>query len=196
MNITKDFISKKLSDVNEEADFIISAHLSQLDRISNDIRVLEAKLQKAGIPFTFIYVLSSEEKQPTAKEYGYADPYDEIPTSSTSIVYENHCLVWEKTLKNEYRLSYNIYVAADTHVTSYYRKGEKKDIHEGKPVLSSSTPFIETKSNIRLKFEDELPIFYSKLIEFLRNNKERGGIVFPSPNHKGWVSLGIWGLAE
>ena len=189
MNNTNNFVSKKLSEISLEANSIISSHLSQLNRISNDIKMLEATLQKAGMPFKFIYVLFSKQHQYRESLYDYADPYHEIPSVTDFISREDYCLVWGKTSENEYRLSYNIYITKD-ECEKYYNGDKEKieNILKGKLVLKFSKPFIETKSNIRLKFENELPIFYKKIIECLKTEKEKDCIIFESPNYDGAVS--------
>jgi predicted Rdx family selenoprotein len=145
------FTSLSLQEINIEADLVISKHLQDLDRVSNDIRTLEGILKRAGIPFTFIYVLSSDWKKYQRAASRVVDPYEEVPYTGQFIEYIDNCLVWEKDEDGEYRLSHNTYV---TENEMEKIKGEGEKVYErlkegGEPRLSSRKPLIETKSHFR-----------------------------------------------
>lgn len=179
------FVSTSLQKINVEADSIISTHLQDLDRISNDLKALEEGLKIAGIPFTLLYVVSSEQRRYERTAYQTMSPYDEFPYTGEFIEYTDNCLVWGKNEAGEYRLSYNVY-CTENEIEKYNGDGEK--VYErirkgGEPKLSTSKPLIETKSHFRLKIENELPIFYKIIIEALRTKRHQDRIVEYSPNY-------------
>jgi hypothetical protein len=179
------FTSTSLQKINSEADSIISSHLQDLDRISNDIKALEERLKAAGIPFTFLYVLSSEKRRFERTAYQNMSPYDEFPYTAEFREYTDNCLVWGKTEDGEYRLSYNIYIT-ENEIEKYNGDGEKvyeREREVGEPKLSTSKPLIETKSNFRLKIENELPVFYKMIIEALKTKRDQDRIVEYSPSY-------------
>lgn len=177
------FTSASLQKINLEADPIITSHLQDLDRISNDIKALEERLKAAGIPFTFLYVLSSKERRIERTAYkSTAD--EEIPCTAEFCEYTDNCLAWERTEEGEYRLSYNIYIT-ENEIEKNNGDGGKVEESEGvgEPKLATTKPLIETKSNFRLKIENELPIFYKMIIEALKTKREQDRIVEYSPNY-------------
>lgn len=178
------FTSASLQKINYEADSIISSHLQDLDRISNDIRALEERLKTAGIPFTFLYVLSSEKRRFETTVYQSMYPYDG-PYTAEFREYTDNCLVWGKTEDGEYHLSYNIYIT-ENEIEKYNDDGGKvyeREREMGEPKLSASKPLIETKSNFRLKIENELPVFYKMIIEALKTKRDQDRIVEYLPSY-------------
>lgn len=179
------FTSASLQKINVEADSIISNHLQDLDRISNDLKALEERLKIAGIPFTFLYVISSEQRRYERTVYQTMSPYDELPYTGEFIEYTDNCLIWGKNEAGEYRLRYNVY-HTENEIEKYNGDGEKvyKRIRgEGVPRLFTSKPLIETKSHFRLKIENELPVFYKMIVEVLRTKRDQDRIVEYSPNY-------------
>jgi hypothetical protein len=177
------FTSASLQKINSEADSIIASHLQDLDRISNDIKALEERLKAAGIPFTFLYVLSSGKRRFVRTAYQAISPDDEFPYTGEFIEYTDNCLVWGKTEDGEYRLSYIVYTT-ENEVEKGNGDGEKDyERNDGEPKPSISKPLIETKSNFRLKVESELPVFYKMVIEALKTKRDQARIVEYSPNY-------------
>lgn len=179
------FASASLQKINTEADAIISNHLQDLDRISNDLKALEERLKIAGIPFTFLYVLSSEQRRYERTAYQTMSPYDEFPYTGEFIEYTDNCLVWGKNEAGEYRLSFNVF-CTENEIEKYNGDGEKvyeRIRNEGESKLSTSKPLIETKSHFRLKIENELPSFYKMVIEALRSKRDQDRVVEYSPNY-------------
>jgi hypothetical protein len=179
------FANPDLQKINQEADPIICNHLKDLDRISNDIKALEERLKASGIPFNFLYVLSSAKRRVERKEYKSCSPYDEVPYLAEIHQYIDYCLVWGKTQEGDYRLSYNIY-NTEAEIDKYDDGNGKvyereKECEE--PKVFSSKPLIETKSNFRLIIEKELPVFYKMIIEALKTKREQDLIVEYSPHY-------------
>lgn len=187
MNTNNNFVSKKLSEINSDANLIISSHLNQLDRISNDIKELEVILQKAAIPFTFIYVLSLEKRK--YQDVRYNAPYGEHPYDVKIVENKEHCLVLGKNKDNKCRLSYNIYISNDVIEKCYHESGPYEETHEEKAILNFSKPLIETKSHIRFKTEKELPLFYEEIIKCLQNENTKDLIIEQSPNYSEFISI-------
>lgn len=104
MNKKIAFTSQSLQEINLEAEWVISTHLQDLDRISNDIKSLEQQLESSGIHFTFYFVLSTEERR-FKRIQGMS--YDLIQSEIAEQT--DHCQVWGKCDENKSRLSYNIY---------------------------------------------------------------------------------------
>lgn len=186
MNKKSHFINSSIKKIDSEAESVISSHLQDLDRISNDIKVLEERLKAAGIPFAFLYVLSSETKRIERIAYQKMAPWlNETPYTAEFCEYTDNCLVWGKTEGGEYRLSYNIYTT-ENEIEKY--NGDGKEVYErekegGELKLTTSKPLIETKSNFRLKIENELPVFYKMIIEALKNKMDQDRIVDYSPSY-------------
>lgn len=179
------FTSASLQKINDEADSIISTHLQDLDRISNDLKALEERLKIAGIPFTFLYIVSSEKRRYKRTVYQTMSPYDEFPYTGEFIEYTDNCLIWGKNEAGEYRLSYNVYLT-ENEIEKYNGDGEKvyeRIRDDGEPKLSTSKPLIETKSHFRLKIENELPVFYKMIVEALRTKRDQDRVIEYSPNY-------------
>ncbi len=177
MTSTKSFVSTSLQILNSEADSVISNHLQDLDRISNDIKALEERLKTAGIPFTFTYVFSSEKTR-----FVRPNSTEKFPYQDEFIRHTDHCIVWGKN-KTEYRFSYNVYVTQSE--VFKYADGEKilERYEDGKSILSQSKPLIETKSHFRIKIEKELSSFYKLIIEALKTQQDQDNIFEYSPNY-------------
>lgn len=179
---TNNYLSTKLSEISVEADSIVSLHLNTLDRISNDIKALESALKNAAIPFTFVYIIASEREIYKTYSTPYSDwLYAEITCNT------DYGLVWGRSNDGHYRLLYNQYGTED--VVGYYDyEGHRKKSLDGEPNLVSSKPLIETKANIRIQIERELPEFYAKIIEALKTKPGEERVVMDSPNYKGFCS--------
>lgn len=179
------FASPSLQIFSSEADSVISNHLRDLDRVSNDIKALEERLKTAGIPFNFTYIFSSEQTRfvrPNSRE--------KLPYPDEFIKHTDHCLVWGKN-EGEYRFSYNVYV---TQIEIFkYGDGEKvlERYQDGESNLSLSKPLIETKSHFRVKIEKELSSFYKLIIEALKTKRDQENIFNYSPNYPSFVSSKI-----
>lgn len=174
------FLNKSLQEINVESDVIISNHLQDLHRISNDINALEKRLKEGGIPFTFIYILSSNSRRFERKisDCFYLSEVDEE--------IEN-CLVWGKTEDCKYRLRYNTYITETVYELATYTPSGEPVYGNGKigePRLITTKPLIETKSNFRLKIENELPVFYKMIIDALKTKRDQDLIVGYSPKCK------------
>lgn len=185
------FACPSLQKINSEAEPVISSHIQTLDRISNDTKALEERLKIAGISINYIYVLSYGKKKYRGTVYKAIVPFEEFPFTADLEEYTEECLVWGKNKDGDYRLSYNIYTTRDEIEEEIDEKGEKveKIKVRGEPYISFYRPLIETKSQIRLKIEKELPIFYSKIIEALKTNRDKDRIVDYSPNYNGFLAI-------
>ncbi|PJD94524.1 MAG: hypothetical protein CK425_11115 [Parachlamydia sp.] len=178
------FTSSSLQKINSEADLIISSHLQDLDRISNDIKALEERLKGAGIPFNFLFVLSSESRRCAYATRSHGCPIAEL------IEYTNNCLAWGKTKDGEFRLCHSVYITQNEIEEYHCDEGSfEKEIERGEPMLSASKPLIETKSNFRLKIENELPFFYRMILDALKKERDQENVVKYSPNYIRPISL-------
>lgn len=171
--MSQKYFSDELAAIDTEAHQVVSSHLDSLDKVSNDIKALEATLRKAAIPFTFVYLLFSEKQH-----IGDTMVYCEVCAKVYS--YEDHCLVWSQTNKGT-RLSYNVY-----KTRKEYNADNNLEIGDGRPStwLDSSTPLIETKAFFRLQVKKELPFFYKGIIEKLDQNKKDDVCFLRSPFYK------------
>lgn len=183
------FTNPSLQKIDSDAESIISNHIHRLDSISNDINALEERLQIAGIPFNFVYVLSEESRKFSKSILShqpmilYGDDFIEHEVSI--IEYVDHCLVWGKNEDGKFRLSHIVY-ATENELIKYSGDDEKvyeRESEDGEPKISTSTPLIQTKSQLRLKLEKELPIFYKMIIEALKTKVDQEYIVKYSPNY-------------
>jgi hypothetical protein len=86
------FTCPTLQKIDSEAASVITNHLLGLNRISNNIKAMETSLEKAAIPFTFIYVVSSTEKRFVEHVSNGFMPYQVEFIEST-----DDCIVWGKT---------------------------------------------------------------------------------------------------
>ncbi len=187
------FSDPSFQKINEEAESVISKHLEELDRISNDIKALEERLKISGSPFTFTYLISSDKERCTGTAYYYCDVYEQVPYTAQFDKYTESCLFWGKNKDNDHRLSLNIYTTEDeieTYVTDDGKRSEKL-IAEGIPLLLSSKPLIETKSNVRVKFYKELLGFYTSFIEALKTKRDQECIYEYSSNYNRQIAAKI-----
>jgi len=176
------FNSPALQQIDSEAEDIISSRLTHLDQLRDDIRALEERLKSASIPFTLVYVLSSEE---SSYEGVAGLDYEGITPLTVVTEYKDSCIVWGKGEHDEYRLSHQIFITKDETDHYYDQKGIKvneKLCNAGNPVLSFSKPLLETKSQFRLQIENELPHFYSRIVTALKVLPNEDFLVFYSPN--------------
>lgn len=146
------FNSFELKNIDSKANSIITLHKNVLNKLSNDIKLLEEKLKYFNLPFTFIYVLSSDEKRIIFNKY----------KNITNRVYEEACLVWGENNKQN-RLFYNIYLIKE----KMNQHGQPRPINFNNIILKQSKPLIEMKLHYRLNCENELPDFYEKIIDAL-----------------------------
>jgi hypothetical protein len=65
------FQSKVLQEIHDSVKSSIDAHLQYLDKISNDIRVLEKILSGSGITFIFEYIVEEEIKEREISQLKY-----------------------------------------------------------------------------------------------------------------------------
>lgn len=185
MKTKESFFSPLLQRINLEAEDVISNHLQDLDRISNDIKALEERLKSAGIPFAFHYMLSSEDRRYSGVGFNVTAFNQQIPYPAEFVEQTNSCLVWDKCSDGNYRLSHNIYVNVneiDKYDDGNGQHAEKiRDCGENK--LTFSKPLIETKSHFRVKIEKELVPFYKAIIEALKTKRDQDCIIEYSPNY-------------
>lgn len=179
--MTKTFVNPMLQKIDNEAQTIIANHLNDLKRASEDIKALENSLREAAIPFSFRYKLTSCEV--SFEEPAFQIDWDvQYEYLGSFIKKTEECLEWIKDSNNKARLFYNVYktVREIKNVVEYGK--QRETILHGKEVLESSRPLIETRSQLRLKFETELPVFYHKIIEALKTQRNEECIVVLSPN--------------
>lgn len=175
------FSSPSLQEINTEAEAVISTHLQNLDRVSNDIKALEDQLATSGIPYTFYYVLSSEDRRYNQNEAFH----DELIYTTESAEQTDSCLVWGKCEDGQYRLSHNVYVTINEVAKNYDKSDQyaKKVLRNGEPELHFSRPLIETKAHFRVQIEKELVHFYKAIIEALKTKRDQECIFEYSPNY-------------
>lgn len=178
--ITKNIFSNNLlQKIDTEADSIITNHLQELDQVSNDIKLLEEKLKKAAVPFTFIYVLSSDQTR-LLREMPPELGLDNVEF----VEHKDRSLIFGKNKEGNYRLSYGLYVTyCDINVHDTGNGIYERALYPGETTLEKCQPLIETKANIRIKAGRELHIFYKKIIESLKMKADQEEIVDYSPNH-------------
>lgn len=170
MKSTISFSNKTLQKINFEAKDIISEHLQNLDQISEDIKMLEKKLITSALPFTYIYVISSEEHIKTEwseREYEYLKYVD----------HTDNCLVFGKNSSGECRLSHSVYS------TRGWLERDGCLRHKDETVLISYRPLIETKAHFRVTIEKELASFFEGVISALKNQRHKENVTIYSPNH-------------
>lgn len=162
------FSNKNLQSIHVDAEKAISSHLAKLDEISNDIKVLETILAKAGLSITFRFRIDSVSKNKIrSNEF----------TSFKYRVRTDNYIVWDKAdNSNKNRLLYQIY---DTR-SDLDESGEETCNY--KPTLTLSKPLIETKGHIRLKVQEELQLFYQSIIKYLGVGNLSEIIIVDSPN--------------
>jgi hypothetical protein len=191
MKTKSSFFNPSLQKISLEAESVISNHLQDLDRISNDIKALEEQLKNSGLPFTFYYILSSDDRRYHGISHQTVNLYEEVPYEAEFIEQTDSCLVWGKCEDGQYRLSHNIYVT-DNEIDKY----DDGDGHyaerirnNGTPRLFSSKPLIETKSHFRVKVENELAPFYKGIVEALRTKRDQDCIFEYSLNYNLWPNF-------
>lgn len=179
------FSNISLQKISIDAESVTSTHLQSLDRISNDIKALEERLKNSGVPFTFYYVLSSDDRRYHGIGHRMVDVYEEASYQSEFIEQTDNCLVWGKCEDGQYRLTHNIYIT-DNEIDKYddgNGQYAEKVRNDGKPKLCFSKPLIETKSHFRVKIEKELVPFYKGILEALRTKRDQDCIFEYSPNY-------------
>ena len=139
------FSSPRLQKIANDAEIITTQHIARLNNLSGNIKLLISNLKKAGIPFTYIYVIKANLRQ-------------QIRDITT---YEEHCLVWGKGKNGNYQLMYNIYVS---------HKASNQETPRHRPIIKpiSSTPILSLKASLRLKLEAELGFFYENIVDSLQ----------------------------
>jgi hypothetical protein len=185
MKTKQSFSNSFLQKINLEAEDIISNHLQELDRISNDIKALEERLKHAGVPFVFYYFLSSEDRRYNGVAFNLTAFNQQIPYPAEFVEQTNSCLVWGKCEDDNYRLSHNVYINVneiDKHDDGNGQHAEKIR-NTGENKLTSSKPLIETKSHFRVKIEKELVPFYKAIIEALKTKRDQDCVLEYSPNY-------------
>lgn len=90
--------------------------------------------------------------------------------------------------KFSYSLESKTYTACDPPTTDrYYLVWDKKRITYEKTINFKETetlPLIETKAQVRLSVENELPFFYEKIIESLKTDPMQHIAFVKSPNYR------------
>lgn len=173
-----------LQELHTKADQIITSHLNRLDQVSMNIKEIETKLQKAAIPFTFIYTISTKKKYCASgdrrinSDYVYTETI-QLGDDITSDVFEfsDHCLVWSQT-SNGSNLLYNIYTT--------FREFAKFDGEElvkttVQTDLKFSKPLSQTKAVLRMKVEKDLFNFYEGIIKRLNQEQNEEYYFTQSP---------------
>ena len=178
------FSSLALQNIDLQAKEVINSRTSRLDSINSDTKFLEERCKAAAIPFTFFFQISSSKQQ----HEGFDEYHEEINRVCKPILteFEEHYLVWGKHENDQYRLLYQIYtrVARSTQISDTEGNVLKKIIESsGEHKLSYSKPLLETKSQVRIKCENELPHFYQSIIEALKNQCDKDQVRDHSPSH-------------
>jgi hypothetical protein len=143
------FLSKKnLQQVIIEHEPVAGLHVARLNKLSADLKLLISKLGNIKVPFTYIYVLSS----------------DEVRRNNDLIAYEESCLTWAKDAKGNFQLRYNVYAI------NYELDGNGRINHNTRTIIHvDSRPVFELKVPDRLRLEPELPSFYDNLMKILQS---------------------------
>ena len=183
--MSQKFISDELVSIHTTAYQIINSHLTLLDKTSNDIRVLEATLKKAAVPFEFVYILFIDKIPRYTIHYGCI--YDGVMSEVDE--YNEHCLVWSQTEEGA-RLRYNVNI-----IRKEYDPDGKQPYYSTK-WLESSIPLIEAKAITRLRVEKDLPFFYKSIIEKLEQNKKDTCCYYWSPFYVENSAEGALSLTE
>jgi hypothetical protein len=151
--------SLHLQKIENEAEAIAAQHIARLNNISGVIKKVISDLKKAGMPFTYIYVLETllvEETQYTT-------------------TCEEQCLVWGKGKNGNYQLMHNIYLSQSP--------SNRHDLHLRAIKLISSTPILGLKANVRLQLEAELATFYDLAFDSLKKHSLKSQVIVQSPRH-------------
>lgn len=160
------FSNKDLQDIHVNSEKSIASHLSKLDEVSNDIKILETVLSKSGISINFRYVFEEESQN---RRLGLNE-FERINVR----VEIQHCMVWDR---DKQRIIYEVHETeneiVDPPADSYRRWG---------PSICLSKPLIESKAHIRLKIQPELQHFYSAIIKLLGQGQVQENVVEHSPN--------------
>lgn len=179
------FNSHALQIIDSETSDVFTNHLKKISNISEDINALENKLKKSGVPFQFFYVFLSEKKH-TPFHYEKQDVEDLLTIITDKEQSLDHCLAWSKNCNGDYRLSYQLFIV---NSLLFLENGKKSQLIENeKPKVKVNKPLIETKVNLRLKIENELPHFFRFIVDSLKNDFDKEIVIVHSPYYNEFVS--------
>ena len=150
-------VRQALNFSKSDTEFVLSLYKQSLNRISDEINLLEDQLRKADFSFMYVYVFSSGRHK----------------TGDSTCKTDDHCLVFEKNEESRCRLYYNVYLNL---CEVDQRIDEKKTL-----LLKSTVPLMEAPSQILIKIAKELPHFYQKIEEASKKEKNRNVVIEYSP---------------
>lgn len=170
MNQKSNLISPRLLQVNSEATEVFTNYNADLDRISNDIKFVDENSQKVGLPFSFYFVIETEDLQYFVDEPGFGRHQ-----RAYYVDVKDTCLSWEKCPQGNYRLCHNISTtvfAIENPENDWRTKPHKKIKTE-----SIIKPLIETKAHVRFKVDPFISEFYEALVSALKKYRAKDLVI-------------------
>lgn len=184
MNQKSNLISPRLLQVNSEATEVFTNYNADLDRISNDIKFVDENSQKVGLPFSFYFVIETEDLHYFVDEPGFGR------TQRTYYVdVKDTCLSWEKCPQGNYRLCHNVSTTAfaiESPENDWRAKPHKKIKTE-----SIVKPLIETKAHVRFKVDAFISEFYEALVYALKKYRDKDLVIEYAPKALNIFPAGI-----